>query len=215
MTDVFVCGTDTACGKTVVTAALALALGPAEVTVVKPVQTGWPPDDDAAWVASVTGCRTEVWERFREPLAPAVCAEREGRPVDVDLLVRRTLAVDSRHRVAEAAGGLLAPLTRTETMADLAAALGWPTLVAARPGLGTLNHTALTVEACATRGIEVAGIVVSGYRGGLVEDTNLEALGRIGPPVGVVDWCTDWSGLAACSRLTFSDSGGQTTGFSA
>lgn len=199
--DLFVCGTDTACGKTVVTAALASALGPADVTVVKPVQTGWPPDDDAAWVASVTGCRTEVWERYRDPLAPAVCAAREGRPLDVDGLVRRTHAVASRHRIAEAAGGLLAPLTRAETMADLARKLEWPVVVAVRPGLGTLNHTALTVEACARRGIGVAGIVVSGYRGGLVEETNLEELARIGPPVGVVDWCDDWSELSARTHL--------------
>lgn len=111
MTDLFVCGTDTGCGKTVVTAALAAVLGAPDVTVVKPVQTGCPPDDDAAWVASVTGCRTEVWARYREPLAPAVCAEREGRPLDVDDLIERTVAVRSRHRIVEAAGGLLAPLT--------------------------------------------------------------------------------------------------------
>lgn len=202
MTDLFVCGTDTACGKTVVTAALALVLGPADVTVVKPVQTGSPPDDDAAWVASVAGCRTEVWARYREPLAPAVCAEREQRPLDVDDLVRRTLSVRAPHRVAEAAGGLLAPLTRDTTMADLAAAIGWPVVVAARAGLGTLNHTALTVEACARRRIDVVGIVVSGYRGGLVEDTNLDGLARIAPVLGVITWCDDWSHLADHVRIS-------------
>lgn len=201
MTDLFVCGTDTACGKTVVTAAIALALGSAEVCVIKPVQTGCPPDDDAAWVGAVTGCRTAVWERFREPLAPAVCAERESRPIDVDDLARRTLAVGGVHRVAEAAGGLLAPLAGRATMADLAATIGWPVVVATRPGLGTLNHTALTVEACDRRGLDVAGVVVSGYRGGLVEETNLGRLGEIAPLFGVVDFCDDWSHLAACSRL--------------
>lgn len=196
MTDLFVCGTDTACGKTVVTAALALALGPAETAVVKPVQTGCPPDDDAAWIASVTGCDTFVWTRYAEALAPAVCAERESRPVDVDDLVRQTLAVGSPKRLAEAAGGLLAPLSATATMADLAAGLGWPIVVATRPGLGTLNHTALTLEACERRGLDVAGVVVSGYRGGTTEETNLDRLASLGPLLGVIEWCDDWAELA-------------------
>lgn len=211
MTDLFVCGTDTACGKTVVTAALVLKLGAPTTTVIKPVQTGFPPDDDAAWVASVTGCRTFVWERFGDALAPAVCAEREGRPLDVDGLLRRTLAVRSPNRIAEAAGGLLAPLSGAATMADLAAGLGWPLVVATRPGLGTLNHTALTLEACAARGLDVAGLVVSGYRGGITEETNLERLGRLAPVLGVIGWCRDWGELEN-APLTVP---AQTTGFSA
>lgn len=196
MTDIFVCGTDTGCGKTVVTAALAMALGPAATVVVKPVQTGCPPDDDAAWIGAVTGCRTLVWARYAEALAPAVCADREGRPVDVDDLVRRTLAVESRHRIAEAAGGLLAPLSGDATMVDLAAGLAWPIVVATRPGLGTLNHTALTLDACKRRGLDVAGVVVSGYRGGIAEETNLDRLARMAPLLGVIKWCDDWSELS-------------------
>ncbi len=185
--DIFVTGTDTACGKTVAGAALVRALGP-ETALIKPVQTGCPPDDDAAWIARVTGADTYVWERFAEPLAPAVCAERENRPLSVDDLAARTLGVDAPNRVCESAGGLLAPLAGTETMADLAARLGWPVVVACRPGLGTLNHTALTVEAAGRRGLEVLGCIVSGYRGGTTEETNLGRLAGIAPLIGVIPW---------------------------
>lgn len=186
--DVFVCGTDTSCGKTVVTACLARKLAPG-VAVIKPAQTGCPPDDDAAWIASVVavaGVETYVWERFREPLAPAVCADRENRALDIDDLVARTLAVAARHRVCEPAGGLLAPLAGDATMADLAVGLGWPVVVATRPGLGAINHTALTIEACERRNLSVRGIVVSGYKGGTTEDTNLVAFERLAPILGVV-----------------------------
>ena len=188
--DLFVAGTDTGCGKTVVTAALALALAPG-VTVVKPAQTGCPPDDDAAWVAAVTGCDAVVLERFAEPLAPAVCAERKGHPLDLDDLAERTLAAPGTHRLCESAGGLLAPLAGRTTMADLAAALDWPAVLAVRPALGTLNHTALTLEAAARRGIEVAGLVVSGFRGGTAEETNLPLLAEMAPVLAVLEYMGD------------------------
>lgn len=187
--DCFVTGTDTACGKTVVTAAIALACAP-DVVVRKPVQTGSPPDDDAAWVGAVAGCPAAVGMQFREPLAPAVCAVREGRPIPVDDLVADARALAAAHRVCEAAGGLLAPLTDDVTMADLAARISWPLVIAARPGLGTLNHTALTIEACLHRGLPLYGVVVSGYRGGVTEETNLQRLADMSPHaplLGVVD----------------------------
>lgn len=196
--DCFVTGTDTACGKTVVTAAIALACAP-DVVVRKPVQTGSPPDDDAAWVGAVADCPAAVGMQFREPLAPAVCAAREGRVIDVAELVADTLAVAAAHRLCEAAGGLLAPLTDDVTMADLAARIGWPVVIAARPGLGTLNHTALTVEACERRGLAVYGVVVSGFRGGVTEDTNLERLAGARsdvPLLGVVDAVDDLDDLS-------------------
>lgn len=196
MTDLFVCGTDTGCGKTVVTAALALHLGATDTTVVKPVQTGCPPDDDAAWISAVTGASSVVFERFHEPLAPAVCAERARRPLSVPDLADRTRSVRATHRICEAAGGLLAPLAGADTMADLARDLAWPVVIATRPSLGTLNHTALTIEACRHRGLEVAGTVVSGYAGGVVEETNLDRLRRMAPLLGVVTLCDDWSRLA-------------------
>ncbi len=186
--DFFVAGTDTGVGKTVATAVLALALSSDDpsVAVIKPVQTGSPPDDDAAWVTQQTGVRSFIWECFVDPLAPAVCAEREGYDLDIVELAELTQAVEANHRICESAGGLLSPLAGTLTMADLAIALGWPIVLVARPGLGTLNHTALVVEAIERRALPFAGLVVSNFRGGLVEETNLARLEQIAPMVTVI-----------------------------
>src|SRR5581483_3410020 len=113
--------------------------------------------------------------RFPDPLAPAVAAERAGAPIDVAaLLDDLTKAGDGFDRViVEGAGGLLVPVAADTTMADLADRLGVG--VVTRPSLGTLNHTALTVEAAAVRGLPVDGLVVSGWPAdpGVTETTNL------------------------------------------
>ncbi len=168
----FVTGTDTGVGKTVVTAAIAaLAVAAGRRTVVyKPAQTGVGPDEpgDLEFVRAAAGdvglLRTACAYRLREPLAPAVAARLEGTHVEtsrlVDMYARLSEGADSV--LVEGAGGLLVPLADGYLMADLARDLRLPALVVARPGLGTLNHTALTVEAARARGIEVAGIVISG-----------------------------------------------------
>jgi dethiobiotin synthase len=101
--------------------------------------------------------------RFAAPLAPAVAAEMEGAAVELAPVVRavdrlRSLAPDLL--LVEGAGGLLVPLSASTDMADLAAALDMPLLVVARDGLGTINHTLLTLEAAAARGLRVAGVVL-------------------------------------------------------
>ncbi len=183
--NIFVCGTDTSVGKTVATAALALAM-PQQVTMVKPVQTGSPTDDDAAWVEKIAGCTSHVWERFSDPLAPAVAAERTGRHLNIDELARKTRNVQATTCLCEAAGGLLAPLSGDATMADLGLALAWPLVLVTRPDLGTLNHTALTIEVATGRGLNILGLMVSGFSGGLVQETNMERLERLLPVLGVI-----------------------------
>jgi len=106
--------------------------------------------------------------RFRAPLAPSVAAEMEGRAVALAPILRaadrlRSLAPDLL--LVEGAGGLLVPITDTIDMADLVAALRLPLLVVARDGLGTINHTLLTLEATARRGLEVAAVVFSASSG--------------------------------------------------
>ncbi len=188
--DVFVAGTDTSCGKTVVTASIAKGLAP-DVAIIKPVQTGYPPDDDAAWAALVSGARSVVLERYRDPLAPAVCARRENRPLELPDLCDRTLSVQATHRICESAGGIAAPLTDDATMLDLARRLGWPVVVATRPGLGTINHTTLTLRALDDYAIKTLGIVICGFRGGLVEETNLVELAKLARIINVIEWCDD------------------------
>ena len=167
MTGLFVTGTDTGVGKTVVTAALALALKArgVDVGVVKPVQTG---EGDAGALKSWAGLAEEPEEiapfSFRAPLAPLAAARLEGRTLALGEVVARVRALAERHEVVliEGAGGLLVPVGPGWTIADLAAALGLPLLVVARAGLGTVNHTLLTIEVARRAGLEVAAVVLNG-----------------------------------------------------
>jgi len=164
-----VSGTDTGVGKTVVTAAvatLAAARG-TSVAVVKPAQTGVAPGEpgDLAEVTRLSGV-TDVHEyaRFPDPLSPAAAARLAGRAaVDLAGAAKRVAALAESHRLVlvEGAGGLLVRYDdEGATVADLAHALHAPVLIVARPDLGTLNHTALTLEAMAGHGLDLAGVVL-------------------------------------------------------
>lgn len=190
----FVTGTDTGVGKTVACAALARAALAAgrSVRYFKPVQTGLRPGvpGDAAFVASVTGIDAVEGVRFPEPLAPAAAALVAGEKVDVDALVERAseLARGCDELLVEGAGGLLVPLGEGVDMAGFARRIAAAeVVVVARPGLGTLNHTALTVEAARARSL-VPVIVVSNWPAepGLTETTNLERLRDLAPVAGLV-----------------------------
>jgi dethiobiotin synthetase len=169
----FVTGTDTAVGKTVLAAGLVRALrtrGHA-VGVVKPVQSGAlaaDPDSDAMLLKRWTGVPERAEEIapycFSAPLAPLVAAELEGRVVDRADVVRRVQTVARRYEavLVEGAGGLLVPVGEDWTIADLAVALALPVLVVARAGLGTVNHTALTVLTARQVGLEPVGVVLNG-----------------------------------------------------
>ena len=167
-----VTGTGTGVGKTVVTAAvaaLAAARG-SRVGVVKPAQTGARPDepgdlDEVRRLAAVTDLHEHA--RFPDPLSPAAAARHRGLP-PVDLYDRaatvRTLAADRDLVVVEGAGGLLVRYDEEgTTIADLARTLSADVLVVVDAGLGTLNHTALTLEAMADRGLRLAGVVVGAW----------------------------------------------------
>ena len=198
MRGLLVTGTDTGVGKTFV-AALLCREWPG-VTYVKPAQSGLADEPaDAEIVARLSGVAVRQGPGFDEALAPAVAAERAGRRVTRATLLAPFSGLDLV--VGEGAGGLLVELgTDGTTLADLAADLGLPLLVVARPGLGTLNHTRLTCEAAWSRGLGVAGVVVNGYPAdpGLAERTNLGAVARIAPLLGVVP---RWDGRGPLPRL--------------
>jgi dethiobiotin synthetase len=164
----FVTGTDTGIGKTLVTAAVALALRArgVDARVIKPVQTG---EGDAAELKRLVGLSESTAEiapfSFTAPLAPLVAARLEGRALDVDEVVERVRALSESHEltIVEGVGGLLVPVGPGWTVADLAAELRLPLLVVARAGLGTVNHTLLTLAEAERRGLDVAGVVLNGY----------------------------------------------------
>ncbi|MGH9038380.1 MAG: dethiobiotin synthase, partial [Acidimicrobiia bacterium] len=145
---------------------------------------------DADYVAAAAGVPVSEGLRLAEALAPAVAAERAGIKIDVDALVSwcRHQAEGVDVLVVEGAGGLLVPLSGDVTMADLAARLGADVVIALRPGLGTLNHTALTLEAAWSRGLPVTGLVVCGWPAepGVTETTNLERLAAMAPILGLI-----------------------------
>ena len=185
-----VSGTSTEVGKTVVTAAIA-ALAASHghrVAVVKPAQTGEPPGPtgDLAVIRRLSGVTgTHELARFPAPLSPEAAARAAGQP-PLDLaaaaVVIKQLRIEADLVLIEGAGGLLVrydPAGRT--IADLAVMLDAPVLVVTTPGLGTLNHTALTLEALSTRRLASAGVVIGAWPAepGLAERANLTDLAVI------------------------------------
>ncbi|MFC4336951.1 dethiobiotin synthase [Salininema proteolyticum] len=160
---VVVTGTDTGVGKTVATAALAWRLSRSgrSVEVLKAAQTG--DDDDAGVVERLAGVPARALARYPDPLAPLSAARRSGLdPVAMDDVVAAVKGSTSDTVLVEGAGGLLVQLGRDGwTAADLASTLGCPAVVVVRSGLGTLNHTALTLEALERRGVPASIMIGS------------------------------------------------------
>jgi dethiobiotin synthetase len=166
-------------GKTIATAAIAAAAKVAgkRVAMLKPAQTG--DDDDAGTVRRLAEPDTALTlAHYPDPLAPATAARVGGhKPLELHEVVAVARSLDASHDVVlvEGAGGLLVPMGPQWTVADLAAELGAPAVVVTRPELGTLNHTALTLEALRHRGIEAYLVLGSWPRTPeLVHRTNLE-----------------------------------------
>jgi dethiobiotin synthetase len=172
----FVTGTDTGVGKTIVAATLArlLRLKGINVGVMKPVTSGCRGEqgqlvsDDALLLCRAAGlvCNDDVAPyALREPLAPAEAARLDGVRIDADRIRACHDRLSATHDVVivEGAGGLMVPLAEGLLIADLIRLLELPLLVVARPGLGTVNHTLLTCCCARQMGLSVAGVVVNNY----------------------------------------------------
>jgi dethiobiotin synthetase len=209
---VFVTGTDTGVGKTVVAAAICAA-SPDPVAALKPVVTGleeppgeWP--HDHVLLAAATGQTPEdvAPYRFGPAVAPHYAAELAGETIEPARILAAARAHDCL--VCEGVGGLMVPITTGYLVRDLAVDLGLPVVIAARAALGTINHTLLTIEAARAAGLIVAGVVMTPWPSEPepLERSNRETVARLGgvPVHGLPP--TDPDSLAAAgASLPLSD----------
>jgi dethiobiotin synthetase len=191
MRGVFVTGTDTGAGKSVVAAALCAALAAAgeAVAAFKPVVTGldeppgeWPPDH--VLLARAAGGRQAPEDvapyRFGPPVSPHYAAELAGETIEPVRILDAARAHDLL--VCEGVGGLMVPITTGYLVRDLAVDLGLAVVIAARTGLGTINHTLLTIAAARAAGLTVAGVAMTPWPENPepIERSNRETIERLG-----------------------------------
>lgn len=170
---IFVTGTDTGIGKTLVAAILTTGL---KAYYWKPIQSGTIDGTDTEWIQTVSNLSNdhflpEVYS-LREPLSPHAAARLDGIEIDMDTIRLPEVAP----LIVEGAGGVMVPLNKRQYIIDLMQRLSLPTIVVARSGLGTINHTLLTVERLRDRGIAVLGVVMNGP----INQSNREALEHYG-----------------------------------
>jgi dethiobiotin synthetase len=208
MQGLFVTGTDTDVGKTVLSAALLAAMAGAgePIAAHKPAVTGldgqpsdapnidghaavsWPPAHELLGAAAGMAPADVAPRRYGPAVSPQLAAELAGEPLDRRELLAAAAevaasAVREEHTlIVEGAGGLLSPLATELTVCDLAVALKLPLLIAARPGLGTVNHALLTLQAARAAGLSVRAVVLTPWpeRPSRLERYNREAITRFG-----------------------------------
>lgn len=217
----FITGTDTGVGKTHVAAGIAEALArrSMDVGVMKPVETGCRTHGgrmiphDALRLKAAAEARDALSlinpYRFKAPLAPAVAAELEGKKINPRKILAGYQELCHRHdlMIVEGAGGILVPLTYDYTFLDLMRSCALPAIVVARPSLGTINHTLLTIKSLQQSGVTVAGIVINyaeNRKIGQAERTNprvIERMSGINVLVTVLYGSHDFDHLAEYLRV--------------
>jgi dethiobiotin synthetase len=191
----FVTATDTGVGKSVLSAAILAAMRAAGVAAVayKPVLTGldeppsagaWPADDELLGLLAAMDPASVAPLRFGPAVSPHLAAELAGTPIDPRALLdgARRLVPGGETIVVEGVGGLLVPLAEGYSVRDLALALGLGVVIAARPGLGSINHTLLTLESARAAGLDPAAVVLTPWppEPGAIERSNRETIERLG-----------------------------------
>lgn len=160
MQNYFITGTDTDVGKSVAAAWCMLHM---DANYWKPSQSGLKPPTDTQWVQQVTEFSHhrffEETYRLRQPLSPHEAAKRDGIKIDMSAF---QIPESDRSLVIEGAGGLMVPLNRNNFVIDLIMQLELPTILVCRSGLGTINHTLLSLEAMRARKIDIAGVIING-----------------------------------------------------
>ena len=171
--EIFITGTDTDVGKTVISSILAVGL---DAHYWKPVQSGLD-DCDTDPVKKNTGFSDESFfpERFRlnAPLSPHISASLDGISIGLDDF---NPPEKYERLIVEGAGGVMVPLNKNDFMADLMKKLGFPVIIVARSGLGTINHTLLTIDYLRKKGVDIFGVVMNGEK----NSENREAIEHYG-----------------------------------
>jgi dethiobiotin synthetase len=215
----FVTGTDTGVGKSVVAAAICTGLAGLghRVAAFKPVVTGlddppgdWPHDHEL--LASVTGQEPSAvapWQ-FGPPASPHLAAELDGAVLEPSelLAAARRAGAYADALVCEGVGGLMVPITPGYLVRDFALDMRMPLVVASRPGLGTINHTLLTLEAARAAGLEPVAVVMTPWPSepSRLEESNRETVERLGGvPVATLAECTPASLGEAAMALPLAD----------
>jgi dethiobiotin synthetase len=190
----FITGTDTGVGKSVLTAAIVATLIARGVPLraLKPIITGLDEAADPIWLrdhellarAAGVNPETTLLVGYGPPVSPHLAAALAGRPLELDSLVAgiRAAGTPGAALIVEGVGGLLVPLSETADVRDLAVALELPVVIAARPGLGTINHTLLTLEAARAAGLEPVAVVLTPWpsQPSEMELSNRETIARRG-----------------------------------
>ena len=198
-----VTGTDTGIGKTTVAAMLTLAL---DACYWKPIQSGTQEETDRQRIQALTALSDDRFlpESYvlSAPLSPHRAAELEGTEIDPKALV---IPVSDRNLIVEGAGGLMVPLTRGKLQIDLFAAWMAPIILCARTGLGTINHTLLSIEALRRRNMSLHGLIFIGDHNAdniraIVEFSGVQLLGHV-PLLARVDRAALLSVFAAGFRI--------------
>ncbi|GMT46963.1 MAG: ATP-dependent dethiobiotin synthetase BioD [bacterium] len=210
---VFITGTDTGVGKTIVAAAItrALKMRGVNVGVMKPVETGCRMEGekglvpvDGAFLKYMAETDTPLSEitpyRFETPVAPMVASGIEGRVIRKEVILSTFEKISGNHdfMVVEGVGGLMVPVSRDFLVCDLVNLLDLSVIVVAGNTLGVINHTLLTVKAAENEGIRVAGVVINhtrSPRGDIAEDTNPQVLEKLlsVPVIGVFPYLEERS----------------------
>jgi len=222
MNGFFITGTDTGIGKTALGALLLAELRRRGINAapMKPAQTGCElrgsssersvPDLD--YSLSMTGLAVSEEDYalmapycFEPACSPHLAAEMAGTGIELETLssTGRELAAEYDRIIVEGSGGILVPINRRETMLDLMKALGLPVLLASRPGLGTINHTLLSIRTLRNAGLEIAGIILvetQKTQSGLIEEDNITTIGQFGnvPILGKIPYCSMLRDPAPC-----------------
>ena len=213
---IFITGTDTGIGKTFVAMGLIKSIGKKGLNVcpMKPVETGCRikdsgliPDDTVKLIKA-SGVTEPVDlinpYRLKHPLAPAVAAEIEGVKISRGKIFFAYKKLSTKYdlMIVEGAGGIMVPVYKKYLFLDLAKDLGLPLVIVSRPGLGTINHSLLTIEAARNKGLNVLGVIINyaiKTKKGLPEKTSPDVIEKLGgvPLLGVVPYTKKHGGSSS------------------